>query len=465
MENATSLWLIVKSRLKELYDDNVYHETFDSIPDVYKTNNGYIYLIIDNMLNKYKIEKFYLEKMNKILNENTSEKMAFKLILQDDVRREEEQKKVNVLTTVDNSNLETVRKRKLRPEYTFTNFVTGEANREAFTSALKVAESPYVTSNPLYIFGDVGLGKTHLMMAIGHYILDNNINANVVYTTAQQFVEDFYNSKSKNQKSTLAAQEFNNYYRSADLLLVDDIQFLSGKTGSQEEFFKLFEDLFENNKQIVITSDRPANELDIMARLKSRFAWGLPVDVKKPNFDLRKAIIKKKLAFLINTPEDVNDDVLSYIANNFTENIRELEGALRRFINYCVSFNYDFTLENAIASLSSLNKEKATDNSGNSIQVDRIKNVIATYFNINIKDLTSSSRKQELVYARDILIYILREKYNYPLKKIGEFLGGKDHSTIAHSLDKMQNGVSTNSNIKQDINNIISKIEKIDENY
>ena len=458
MDNAEILWQTVKSKLESAYSKQVFEDTFQQINKIYRVHNNYIYLIVSNQFVKYKIEKFYLEQMNQLLCENTEEKMGFKLILEEEIKQEEENKSSVALNAPDK--ISPIRSRKLKPEYTFNNFVTGEANREAFTFALQVAGSLHVTSNPLYLFGDVGLGKTHLMMSIGHYVLDNNINANVVYTTAQQFVEDFYNAKSKNQKSTDAAIQFNEYYRNADLLLVDDIQFLSGKTASQEEFFKLFEDLFENNKQIVITSDRPANELDLMSRLKSRFSWGLPVDIKKPNLELRKAIIKKKLQFLIENPEKVEDAALSYIAENFTESIRELEGALRKFIYTCVAFNQEFSLENAKTSLAALNREKASDSAGNSIEIERIKNVVADYFNITSKDLSSSSRKQNLVYARDVLVYILRNNYSFPLKKIGDFLGGKDHSTVAHSFDKIETSMEKDSNIKQDIQNILKKIEK-----
>lgn len=459
MDNAEMLWQNVKNKLESEYTKQVFEETFQQINKIYRVHNNYIYLIVSNQFVKYKIEKFYLERMNQLLCESTDEKMGFKLILESEIKEEEESKSSVALNVADK--ISPVRSRKLKPEYTFNNFVTGEANREAFTFALQVAGSLHVTSNPLYLFGDVGLGKTHLMMSIGHYVLDNNINANVVYTTAQQFVEDFYNAKSKNQKSTDAAIQFNEYYRNADLLLVDDIQFLSGKTASQEEFFKLFEDLFENNKQIVITSDRPANELDLMSRLKSRFSWGLPVDIKKPNLELRKAILKKKLQFLIENPEVVEDEALSFIAETFTESIRELEGALRKFIYTCVAFNQEFSLENAKSSLAALNREKASDSSGNTVEIERIKNVVADYFNITSKDLTSSSRKQNLVYARDVLVYILRNNYSFPLKKIGDFLGGKDHSTIAHSFDKIETGKDKDPNVKQDILNISKKIEKM----
>ena len=187
MDNAETLWQIVKSKLETAYTKQVYEDNFQQINKIYRVHNNYIYLVVPNQFVKYKIEKFYLEKMNQILCENVEEKMGFKLILEEEIKQEEENKSSIALNVADK--VSPIRSRKLKPEYTFNNFVTGEANREAFTFALQVAGSLHVTSNPLYLFGDVGLGKTHLMMSIGHFVLDNNINANVVYTTAQQFVD------------------------------------------------------------------------------------------------------------------------------------------------------------------------------------------------------------------------------------------------------------------------------------
>ena len=297
------------------------------------------------------------------------------------------------------------------------------------------------------------------MTAIGHFILDNDINANVIFTTAQQYTEDYFAATNKKNRDCDSLEEFNNFYRSADVLLVDDIQFLKDKVKTQEEFFKLFEYLHEKNKQIVITSDRPATELEIMDRLKSRFSWGIPVDIRKPNFELRKSILKKKLAFLISDPSCVGDDVLTFIAENFDENVRELEGALRRFVSYCVAFNIPFSLENAKSSLTSIiSKEKQTASTSDSVIIEKVKTVVSTYFNVSVRDIVGSSRKQEIAYVRMVTIYLLRTILNLPLKKIGELLGGRDHATIAHSIDKIANSIETDVSVKQDIDILRQKI-------
>lgn len=457
MDIDNSIWLKVKEKLKESIDEPTYLATFDEIKEIYKVQNGYIYLPVSTTLISYRIQKFYLAKMNEFLADFVTEKMSFKLITLADIEAEKKNFEKKSFSAPDNP--EKFKSRTLRPEYTFENFVTGEANREAFTFSIKVADSPHVTVNPLYIFGDVGLGKTHLMTAIGHYILDNNINANIIFTTAQQYTEDYFNATNKNNKNSGNLESFNQFYRSADVLLVDDIQFLKDKLKTQEEFFKLFEYLHENNKQIVITSDRPASELEIMDRLKSRFSWGIPVDIKKPNFDLRKTILKKKLAFLISDPMVVPDDVLTFIADNFQENVRELEGALRRFVSYCVAFNIPFTLENAQTSLNSIiSKDKQVANVSNSVVIEKIKNIVAEYFNISVRDLIGSSRKQEIAYARMVTTYLLRKVLNLPLKKIGELLGGRDHATIAHAIEKITNSIETDALVKQDVDVLIQKI-------
>ena len=458
MENYNSIWLTVKSKLADvLKDESTFQNTFGDINEVYKVNNGYIYLPVNGQLDKYRIEKFHLEKMNNFLKELVPEKMSFKLITKEDIEKEKENLEKKVFVSPDST--DKFKSRTLRPEYTFENFVTGEANREAFTFSTKVADSPANTANPLYIFGDVGLGKTHLMTAIGHFILDNDINANVIFTTAQQYTEDYFAATNKKNRDSNSLEEFNNFYRSADVLLVDDIQFLKDKVKTQEEFFKLFEYLHEKNKQIVITSDRPATELEIMDRLKSRFSWGIPVDIRKPNFELRKSILKKKLAFLISDPSCVGDDVLTFIAENFDENVRELEGALRRFVSYCVAFNIPFSLENAKSSLTSIiSKEKQTTSTSDSVIIEKVKTVVSTYFNVSVRDIVGSSRKQEIAYVRMVTIYLLRTVLNLPLKKIGELLGGRDHATIAHSIDKIANSIETDVSVKQDIDILRQKI-------
>ena len=457
MEQYYNLLENVKNKIKDEIALAVYNDKIDPLKEIYKVENNSIYLVVSNQFDKFTYEKYHAAKLNDILNTFTEEKMQFKFITKKDATEEKAAKEALAFDKVDPKE-SVIKERILRPEYTFDNFVTGEANREAFTFALKVAESPHVTVNPFYIFGDVGLGKTHLMMSIGHYILDRNINANIVYTTAQQFVEDYFKSKNKNLKNAAFSASFDEYYRSADVLLVDDIQYLADKQGSQDEFFKIFEYLFENNKQIIVTSDRKASELNIMARLKSRFTWGMQADVRKPNVDLRKAIIKNKLNHLIADPSVVEDSVLNYIAENFSENVRELEGALRRFINYCVVLNREFNLETAVSALESIIPTNCSAvNDSSSIQIDKVKELVSSYFNISEKDLTGNSRKQDLVYARNLAIYLSRTKYNVPLKKIGECFN-RDHATVVHSVKKIEDDITMDEFIKQDVDNLIKKL-------
>ena len=292
MEQQTEIWHEVKNELANQLENNTFEEIFESVDSVFKVRNNYIYLVVDNDFIKKRIEMLYLSRMNRLLENYVSERHEYRLITRDDAEEELNQEQAYEInqpdyTAHDDRYLNT----NLNSSYTFRNFVVGNSNRLAYTSALKVADQPGVVANPLYIFGDVGLGKTHLMQGVGNYILEGDINTRVLYVKADQFVEDYVKYSSKKKYN-----EFNNFYRSVDVLLVDDIQFLAKKEKSQEEFFKLFELLHSQQKQIVITSDRKASDLrDIMARLTSRFAWGVTVDINRPDLEHRIKILEKKL--------------------------------------------------------------------------------------------------------------------------------------------------------------------------
>lgn len=441
-------------QLQQEMNKDDFDELFQDLTQVHKCEPDFIYIVVPDALSKFKIEKFHSKRMDDFIQTKTNSKIRWKFITADEAKKEKE----NLITAVEEVNVNKS-KRRLRAEFTFNNFVVGESNRFAFLSAMKVAESPYSVYNPLYLFGDVGLGKTHLMMAIGHYVLDNNPQANVVYTSAQQFAEDYFLSTST-KKGRDRIEEFYNHYRLADLLLVDDIQFLEGKTSTQEEFFKVFDYLHENNKQIVITSDRVASDLKLMARLKSRFNWGMSADIKAPDKDLRYNIVKRKLLFLLNNPKDVPNDVLETIAELFPNNIRDLEGALRRYVTYCVSLDLPFTYDTISIALGSI-IPAGMDRLSNKIKdIDRIKEVVSAYFQISIEDLISNSRKNQIVYARNVAFYIIREKHHTPLKKIGECFGKRDHATVAHGYDKIKELIKTNPHTKSDIEYVEKKLEK-----
>ena len=348
--------------------------------------------------------------------------------------------------------------RNLSTLYRFENFVVGESNRYAYLTASKVAENSVLVCNPLYIFGDVGLGKTHLMTSIGNYILDNNINANVVYTSSQKFAEDYFLATSnKNGREKIEA--FYNKYNNADVLLVDDIQFFEGKKGTQEEFFKIFEHLASQNKQIVLTSDRPANSLkNIMSRLQSRFSWGISVDIKQPDKNLLINILKNKLSFIIEEPNDVPEEVLSIIADCFPNNIRDLEGALRTFVNYCICMNCPFTKDNLYIALENLIPKDLDKKDSTKTTINDIISIVCSYYNVSSKDLLSSSRKQQISYARQMLMYILRNDFNIPLQVIGDNLGKRDHATIVHGTEKISELLKKDNLSRNDYEILMKKI-------
>ena len=443
-------------QLEKQMNKEDFEELFSSSQEIHKFENDYVYILVPDVLTKFKIEKFYAKELTQFFNDLSSLNYGLKFITADEAQKENETKDLPITTP--EAVKEEHRKRNLRAEFTFDNFVVGESNRFAFLSAMKVAENPRSVLNPLYLFGDVGLGKTHLMMAIGHYVLDNNIKAKVVYTSAQQFAEDYFLSTST-KKGRDKIEDFYNRYRDCDLLLVDDIQFLEGKTATQEEFFKVFDFLHEKNKQIVITSDRVANDLKLMTRLKSRFNWGMTVDIQSPDQELRVNILKRKLIFMINNPKEVPLGVLEFIASVFTSNIRDLEGALRRYITYCVSLDLPFTLENIEVALGSIMPTASSDAIDKDREINELKVIISEYFRYSLAELSSASRKSQIVYARNIAIYLIRELYKTPLKRIGEHFGRRDHATIAHSYDKIKESIKTNPHIKADIDYITQKLK------
>lgn len=459
MNDSLTLWSKALAKLKSDYnlDDENFNELFAGA-EFYKEENNYIYIMIPLAFYKMRIEKIYTDQLNSYLKDFSSDIKKFKFITKEEKEKDEKKSKENPFITPTTTTMS----RNLSPIYTFKNFEVGESNRFAFLSAMKVAETPEKIYNPLYIFGDVGVGKTHLMTAIGHYMLDNNINTNIVFVTSQKFAEEYFLA-TKSNKNPNSIESFYAKYHNADVLFVDDIQFLENKLSTQEEFFKIFEDLVSQNKQIVITSDKPANELkNMMDRLKSRFNWGLCVDIKTPDRNLRINILKNKLISLVKDPNDVPQDVLELLADYFPNNVRDLEGALRSFITYCICMNLPFNKENIYVALERMLPkeigEKTSQKSGDI--VEKVIDAVCKYYQISLKDLKSSSRKQQIAYARQIAMYILRTNFNFSLKVIGENFGNKDHATVAHAVDKIDNLIKNNNLAKNDIDFIVQSIEK-----
>jgi chromosomal replication initiator protein len=336
--------------------------------------------------------------------------------------------------------------RKLNPKYRFDNFIIGNSNRFAHAASLAVAEAPSTAYNPLFLYGGVGLGKTHLMHAIGHYVLDNNPDAYVLYVTSEKFTNDLINSIKDGTN-----EEFRNTYRRADVLLVDDIQFIAGKESTQEEFFHTFNALHEANKQIIVSSDNPPSEIPTLEdRLRSRFEWGLIADIQPPDYETRIAILRKKAeAENYNVP----DDVIQYIAQNIQSNIRKLEGALIRIYAYASLTNKkEVNLELAQEALKHLisNNKKIT--------INDIKEVVANYYNISLEDLVSKKKTKNIAYPRQIAMYIGRKLTDLSLPKLGEEFGGRDHSTVLHACNKVDEDMEKSQEVKKNVDDLISML-------
>lgn len=331
----------------------------------------------------------------------------------------------------------------LNPKYTFDTFVIGKGNQMAHAAALVVAEEPGSIYNPLFFYGGVGLGKTHLMHAIGHQMLQNRPDAKIKYVSSENFTNDFINSIQKNKM-----EDFRNEYRSVDLLLVDDIQFLVSKEGTQEEFFYTFEELYKNNKQIVLTSDRLPNEIPTLPeRLVSRFAWGLSVDITPPDLETRIAILRKKAEA---ERLEIPDDTLSYIAGQIDSNIRELEGALVRVQAFATMNNSDITTSLAAEALKALKANHGLTQ----ISILQIQEEVAKYYHIQLKDLKGKKRVKTIVVPRQIAMYLSRELTDHSLPKIGAEFGGKDHTTVIHAHEKIEKLVQSDATIKTEISEI-----------
>ena len=330
---------------------------------------------------------------------------------------------------------------------TIDTFVIGPGNRFPHAASLAVAEAPAEAYNPLFIYGGVGLGKTHLMHAIGHHVLSNNPNANVIYTSSEKFTNEFIKSIRDNQ-----GDAFREKYRNIDVLLIDDIQFIQNKEQTQEEFFHTFNELHNNNKQIVISSDRPPKEISKLSdRLRSRFEWGLIVDITPPDYETRMAILQKKI-------EEENLDIpmesLNYIANQIQSNIRELEGALTRLLAYSQLQGKPITTELAAEAL----KDIIQAPKSKKITIQDIQKVVGQYYNVRIEDFSAKKRTKSIAYPRQIAMYLSRELTDFSLPKIGEEFGGRDHTTVIHAHEKIVNDIKADPTFKQEVENLEKEI-------
>lgn len=338
----------------------------------------------------------------------------------------------------------------LNSRYTFESFVVGQGNRFAHAAALAVAESPATAYNPLFLYGGVGLGKTHLMQAICHRVAAAKPRAKILYITSEMFTNELINSI-RDDKTV----QFRNKYRGIDVLLIDDVQFIAGKTATQEEFFHTFNALYEASKQIVVSSDRPPKEIPTLEeRLRSRFEWGLTADIQSPDFETRIAILKKKAEL---SELSVHDDILAFIASKISSNIRELEGALIRVIAFASLTNSEVSValvDQVLKDIYSPQKDK------DSISIDLIKKYAAEYYSVRIDDMSAKIRTKEIAIARQVAMYLARELTNASFPKIGDDFGGRDHTTVLHACDKIRTSLKNSTEISEAVRKISAAIKK-----
>lgn len=358
----------------------------------------------------------------------------------------DKKKKVRKSLYKDNSKL-------FNPKFNFENFVVGGNNRFAYAASLAVAESPAEAYNPLFLYGGSGLGKTHLMQAIGIQVIKNDPTSNVLYISSETFTNELIEAI-----NTQNTNQFKEKYRNIDILLIDDIQFLEGKEATQEEFFHTFNTLYENNKQIVISSDRPPSNLQKLdERLTTRFGFGITADVQPADFETRVAILKKKIELAdIELDSDI-EEVCNLIAEKIKYNIRELEGAMNRMISFSEIMNNKIDLDFAKIVLKDIYRD--TDKA---IAPERIRSTVASYYDIKVSDLDSKRRTAEIAIARQVAMYLCRESTDFSFSKIGEIFGGRDHSTVMSNCNKIQTLYQEDELIKYDIDEINKKLKKHD---
>lgn len=358
----------------------------------------------------------------------------------------------NIINNKKSSNNQTQTTNKLNNKYTFNTFIVGKNNELAHAAALAVVKTPGTTYNPLFIYGGVGLGKTHLMHAIGNKILLENEETKICYISCENFTNDYMNAIRNASENPNSLEEFNKKYRSLDVLLIDDIQFLSGKERTEEAFFNIFNELQQNNKQIIISSDRPPKAIPgIEQRLISRFEWGMIADIQTPDFETKIAIIKEKLK---EKDFSLKEDVIEYLALTIQNNIRELEGVLNKIIALSQLQNrvIDFDEIKRITSQITINTQK------NSLTPKNVIKIVSEYFDVPIEDVVGPCRKKNLTEPRQIIMYLMRSelKLSYPV--IGQALGGRDHTTVIHACDKIEKNLKIEDKLRQDVNTLKQKI-------
>lgn len=443
-----SMWQVFLAKIKTKLKYVIYQTWFEQTKLV-DLNNEYAIVQVPLDVHKKHLQDNYGEIIRETFMEVTGSIFKFKYVT------EEERNQGQIETQV-KENSEAIFESGLDSKYTFDNFIQGKSNEFAKKIGLAVAEKPGAMYNPLFIYGNSGLGKTHLMHAIGNYIT-NTTNKRVLYVTSEKFVDDFLNIYRKNETSNFkAVDNFKRKYRDIDVLMIDDIQYLEIASKTQQEFFNTFNELHNNNKQIIISSDRSPDDLKkLEERLRTRFNWGLTIDILPPDLELRLAILDKKIE-AHDISSYVPEEVKEYIANNCTTDIRKLEGALTRVFAYATIMNgSEITLDLAVEAL----KDYIGKNIISKNKIDQVIQLIANNYNITVEDIKSKKRLSKIAVPRQIGMYICRVHLKESLPKIGSEFGGKDHTTVMHSVAKIKRELKKDKNLEVEISKIINQIK------
>ena len=455
--NTDNLWNEFLDKIKERITPLSY-DTWFKDTKLYKLDGGTATIIVPLALHKKHLEENYIDDIEETFNSITGTNFNFKFILENEINEISDNNEEVIIGTSNESMgvpHQTSASANLNSEYTFDSFIVGNSNRFAFTAARAVAEKPGKAYNPLFLYGKSGLGKTHLMHAIGNYIIQNT-NKKVLYVSSEQFVNDYIAAVRNNEKNTFdKIDSFKNKYRNIDVLIIDNIQFLGSATKGQEEFFHTFNQLHDSNKQIIIASDRSVDDLKMLEnRLITRFNWGLTANITPPDFGLRVDIIKRKIAHQ-EAAEDIPIEVIEYIANINDSDVRQLEGAITRVFAYALMMNHGVvTLDIAIEAL----KDKISERSVYKNDIHRIQRIVCEYFKIDIEDLKGKKRSKDINYQRQIAIYLCRIMTNESYPKMGTYFGGRDHSTIISAYQKIEKDLKTNYQLQTVIEELKKRI-------
>ena len=440
--NVEEIWNYSLSYIRKDSSSVVAYNTYIKGIKPLEFNNGIFRVSVSTAIIKNIIELRYNDIIEKSISQITGTPVKLEIIVgQAEYKKEEEEPKLFLKPNSTSG---------LNPRYTFDNFVVGSSNEHATAVAMSVAKYPGQGNNPLFLYGNSGLGKTHLMHAIGNEIVKNSPGTSVLYVTSERFTIDMVNSiRDKNMEA------FRKRYRDIDVLLVDDVQFIEGKEGSQEEFFHTFNELYMNNKQIVLTSDRKPRDLIILEeRLRNRFEWGLSIDIITPNYETRMAILKKKAE---SRNIVIEEEVLSYIAERIDSNIRELEGALSKIISYAGISNKKIDIDVADYILRSI----LPDEDLIKITPDKIMESVAAYYNINVIDITGKSKQKVFALPRQIAMYLCKNLTDLNFTIIARLFGNRDRTTVMYAVDKIAEMIKEDPNIKRDIENITKDINNL----